>query len=124
VYCPKCGAQNDDTATFCASCGAPLPQSAATPAQSSLPPSQAPVASRSAIVAAIANLFWGLGYLYLGYKKVLGIPSIGFVAVMFILYVVLGFFTFGILSLLIAIALAIDGYQKGSGQKGFVDAQK
>jgi hypothetical protein len=75
-------------------------------------------------VAAIANLFWGLGYVYLGYKKVLGIPSIGFVALMIILYIVLGIFTFGILSLLIAIALAVDGYQKGNGQKGFVTAQK
>jgi hypothetical protein len=42
VFCPKCGAKNDDTATFCASCGASLrasegpgsPGPAASPAPS------------------------------------------------------------------------------------------
>lgn len=78
---------------------------------------------KSPVVAAIANLFWGLGYVYLGKKKVLGVPTIGFVAGAFIVYIILGLFTAGILTLICAIVLAVDGYQKGSGGKGFIGAE-
>ena len=120
MYCPKCGTQNQDTAMFCSSCGTPLTPAAAAAA----PSAQAPVGSKNAVVAAIANLFWGIGYLYLGYKKVIGIPTFAFVVLIFVVSVVVGIFTVGLLSFLIAIVLAIDGYQKGTGQKGFIGAQK
>jgi len=78
---------------------------------------------KSPIVAAVLNLFFGLGYWYLGYKKVLGIPTFGFVVAMLVVYAVLGFYTAGIISLIIAIVLAIDGYQKGQGQRGFISVE-
>ena len=78
---------------------------------------------KSPIVAAVLNLFWGLGYWYLGYKKVLGIPTFGFVIAMLVVYFLIGLFTFGTISLIIAIVLAIDGYQKGQGQRGFISAE-
>ena len=74
-------------------------------------------------MAAVLNLFFGLGYWYLGYKKVLGIPTFGFVVAMLVVYAVLGFYTAGIISLIIAIVLAIDGYQKGQGQRGFISVE-
>jgi len=79
--------------------------------------------AKSPIVAAVLNLFFGLGYWYLGYKKVLGIPTFGFVVALLILYFLVGFFTAGILSLIVAVVLAVDGYQKGQGQKGFITAE-
>lgn len=80
--------------------------------------------SKNAFVAAILNLFWGLGYIYLGYKKVLGLPAVLFVIVMLIVYFVVAIFTLGLLTLIIAIVLAIDGYQKAKGNAGFIGAQR
>ncbi|MGA2664210.1 MAG: zinc ribbon domain-containing protein [Nitrososphaerales archaeon] len=123
MYCAKCGAQNQDDATYCSSCGAPLtPVSASTPAAA---PSQMQAqGGKNGLVAAILNLFWGIGYLYLGYKKVLGIPAFGFVILMILVYVILGIFTVGIIPLILAIAMAYDGYQKASGKKGFIGAER
>lgn len=84
----------------------------------------APAEQKNGLVAAILNLFWGLGYVYLGFKKVLGIPAIAFVILMIIVYFVVGIFTEGILTLIIAIVLAIDGYQKAKGKPGFIGAQR
>ena len=42
MYCPNCGTQNDDKASFCLSCGTPLKQAPAPPAAA---PMQAPPAS-------------------------------------------------------------------------------
>jgi hypothetical protein len=78
--------------------------------------------ARSAPLAAFLNLFWGIGYLYLGYKRVLGVPAIAFVIVAIVVYFVIGLVTSGIGSLIIAILLAVDGWQKASGQKGFINA--
>ena len=78
---------------------------------------------KNPIVAAILNLFFGLGYLYLGYKKVLGIPTFGFVVGMLVVFSLIGFFTAGLISLILAVVLAIDGYQKAQGQKGFIPAE-
>jgi len=78
---------------------------------------------KNPLVAAILNFFFGLGYFYLGTKKVLGVPTIAFVAIALLLFIVLGIFTAGIVSFIFAIVLAVDGYQKASGSKGFISAE-
>ena len=60
-------------------------------------------------LAAILNLFIGIGYLYLGYKKLFGMPTILFVFVVLIIDVVVGVFTIGLVALLLALVLAYDG---------------
>jgi len=125
MFCPKCGAQNADGVSFCEKCGTPLqagaPQNPISyPTSGTIMPNKNP---KSPVVAAVLNLFFGLGYWYLGYKKVLGIPTFGFVVAMLVVYAVLGFYTAGIISLIIAIVLAIDGYQKGHGQRGFISVE-
>lgn len=125
MFCPKCGAQNPDTASYCEKCGSALQTSSTQSASYSVgtpnpPPTRV---GKSAILSAILNFFFGLGYLYLGYKKVLGLPTIGFVIVAFIVYAIVGTFTVGLVALLIAVILAIDGYQKAQGQRGFVPAE-
>lgn len=75
------------------------------------------------MIAAILNLFFGIGYLYLGYKKVVGLPTILFVVVMLVIQLVVGFFTFGLLSLLIAIFLAYDGFVKANGKRGYLGTE-
>jgi uncharacterized membrane protein YvbJ len=129
VFCGKCGAPNSDDASFCGKCGSPLKNaSGATspqqpqPANVSPPPVQQNL-RKDPIVAGILNLFIGLGYLYLGYKKVFGLPTILFVVVLLIVDVFLGIFTFGLIPLIIAILLAYDGYVKAKGEKGFVDTE-
>jgi phosphoglycerol transferase MdoB-like AlkP superfamily enzyme len=79
--------------------------------------------AKSPIVAAILNLFWGLGYWYLGFRRVLSIPTLWFVIIMIIVYIVFGYFSAGILPLIFAILMAIDGYQKGLGQRGFIPVE-
>ena len=80
--------------------------------------------AKSSIIAAILNLFFGVGYWYLGYRRVLNVPTGVFIIIALIIYIILGLFPFvGILVLLIAIVLAIDGYQKGEGQRGFIQAE-
>ena len=119
MFCPKCGAENTENAGFCQKCGSALTQTA-SPTSSYSGSSQS---AKSPIIAAVLNLFFGVGYLYLGYKKVLGIQTILFVIIMFILFAVIGTFTLGLLELLLAEILAIDGNQKGQGQKGFIGAE-
>lgn len=74
-------------------------------------------------MAAFLNLFFGIGYFYLGYKKVAGIRTFGFVLVVLIVYILGIYFTFGILTLLLAIFMAVDGFQKADGEKGFIGAE-
>jgi len=91
----------------------------AAPRGSVTPPSS--VERKSPIIAAILNFFlFGIGYLYLGYKKVLGIQTILFVVIVFIAYVIIGAFTFGLLELVIGIILAYDGYVKAKGERGYL----
>ena len=130
MFCPKCGAENADNAGFCLKCGNALQLSTSgmvgstAGSGSSYPSAPATTqTSKSPIVAGILNLFFGVGNLYQGYKKVLGIQTIIFVILMLIVYAIVGTFTLGIESLLIAVILAIDGYQKGQGQKGFIGAE-
>jgi hypothetical protein len=129
VFCTKCGAQNADGVAFCYSCGNRLDGVS----QSSVPPtlqnSQGPwipaksVQGKSAIIAAVLNFFFALGYLYLGYKKVLGVPAIFFVLLTVLIYIIFGLYTGGIVTFIFAVLLAIDGWQKGSGGKGFISAE-
>jgi hypothetical protein len=128
VFCTKCGAQNVDGAAFCSSCGASL--SAATqsaPAMTSVgSEGMAPAkqrAGKNPFVAAFLNLIFGLGYVYLGTKKVLGVPTIAFVFLVLLLDIVLGTFSGGIVSFVFAIILAIDGWQKAKGGKGYISAE-
>ncbi len=74
-------------------------------------------------MAAVLNLFFGIGYIYLGYNKVMGLQTLAFVIAMVVVYLLIGFFTLGLVSLILAILLAVDGYQKGMGQKGFIGAE-
>ena len=74
-------------------------------------------------IAAFLNLFFGLGYVYLGTKKVLGVQTIVFVFLALVIFIILGIFTGGIASFVLAILLAVDGYQKGSGGKGYISAE-
>ena len=125
MYCPKCGSTVPPNATYCANCGIRLPTAEPAPPQTTSQPATTPgqVGSRSPLLAAFLNLFFGLGYLYLGKSKVLGVPTIVFVVLALVVFIVVGALTFGLVSLLLAILLAIDGYEKGSGQKGFVNAE-
>jgi zinc-ribbon domain len=121
VFCPKCGAQNADGAAFCSNCGASLSASPQAPS----PPTSGPTGSgsgKSPFVAAFLNLFFGLGYVYLGTRRVLGVPTIAFMVIALVIYILLGIFTAGIVTVIFAIVLAVDGWQKGSGGKGFVSA--
>jgi hypothetical protein len=93
------------------------------PAQSQGTPSSGSVQGKSPVVAAVLNLFFGLGYLYLGYKKVLGVQTIIFVVLALVIYFIVGLFSLGIVPFILAILLAVDGWQKGSGQKGFISAE-
>jgi len=78
---------------------------------------------KSPWIAAFLNLFFGLGYFYLGTKKVLGVPTIAFVILALLIFIILGIFTAGIVSFIFAILLAVDGWQKANGGKGFVSAE-
>ena len=86
-------------------------------------PSSSQYAGKNPWIAAFLNLFFGLGYVYLGTKKVLGVPTIAFVILALFLDIILGIFTAGIASFLFAILLAVDGWQKANGGKGFVSAE-
>jgi uncharacterized membrane protein YvbJ len=126
MFCSSCGAQNADDASFCAKCGSPLGQAAKAPVLAPQSGYAAPSTTgerKNPLVAAILNLIFGIGYLYLGYKKVLGMPAIGFVGVILIIDIIVGIFTFGILSLIIALVLAYDGYLKANGGKGYIGTE-
>jgi uncharacterized membrane protein YvbJ len=124
MFCPKCGAQNADGVSYCEKCGSPMQSGGFQPTYN--PTSRSSTSNRGGknpIVAAILNLFWGIGYWYLGYKKVLGIPTFGFIVGMLVVYFIIGILLTGVVSLIIAVVLAVDGYQKAQGQKGFISAE-
>jgi uncharacterized membrane protein YvbJ len=125
VFCSKCGCPNAEGAAFCAKCGSALPNSASAPAQSTgvAPPPAQSGSKKNPIVAAVLNFFFGVGYLYLGYKKVLGLPAILFVVVALLIFIVLGTFTAGLLPLVLAIVMAYDGYVKANGEKGYIGTE-
>ena len=129
MFCSKCGAPNSEDAAFCSKCGNPLTTpSKATPSQQSQPASGAQPPARQSnrknpIIAGFLNLFVGLGYLYLGYRRVFGLPAILFVIVLLLADIFLGLFTFGLVPLILAILLAYDGYVKANGEKGYVTTE-
>jgi uncharacterized membrane protein YvbJ len=133
MYCQKCGAQNTDDATFCYACGALLhsssPQgsrsSASPPISSSggQPPSYdvSKIDRKNPIITALLNFFlFGLGYLYLGYRRVFGVPTIVFVLIVLVLYIIIGVFTLGLGEFIIGIFMAYDGYVKADGGRGLL----
>jgi len=79
--------------------------------------------SKNRWLAAILNLILGIGYLYLGYRKVLGLPTILFVFVVLVIDVVVGFFTLGLVPIILALPFAYDGYVKARGEKGYVSTE-
>jgi hypothetical protein len=122
VYCPRCGTEAPEGSAYCRNCGAMLAVSspATTAFQASPRSSQQ---DRSPLMAAILNLLFGLGYVYLGYNKVMGVHMALFVVLTIVVYFVAGIATDGLLSLVIAIIFAVDGYQKASGLKGYIGAE-
>ena len=114
---------------FCGKCDNPLKNaSSATPSQQSQPAyaSPPPVQQgnrKSSIVAGFLNLFIGLGYLYLGYKRVFGLATILFVVVLLLFDILLGTLTLGLGPMILAILLAYDGYVKAKGEKGYVSTE-
>jgi hypothetical protein len=129
VFCGKCGASNSDDASFCGKCGNSLRSTSdVTPPQQSQPanvtPPPVPQGNRKdPVIAGVLNLFIGLGYLYLGYRKVFGLSTILFVIVYFLVDIVLAFFTLGLVPLILAILVAYDGYVKAKGEKGYVSTE-
>jgi len=126
VYCPRCGTEASEGSAYCTNCGAPLtdarPAATAQPATALQASPQGPQQDRSPLMAAILNLFFGLGYVYMGYHKVMGVQVAVFVVLMVIVYFVAGIVTDGLASLVISIILAVDGHQKASGLRGYIGA--
>jgi hypothetical protein len=126
LYCVHCGAQNPDDAFFCRNCGSNLvatqnATSSSRPATApSIPGGVPPPRDKIPLIAALLNVFFGVGYFYLGYKRVLGVPTALFVLVMLILDIIGVYLTFGILALLLVIIFAYDGFQKADGEKGII----
>jgi len=120
MFCAKCGAQNADGAAFCSSCGANL--SGTTTGSQGMPPYGQSM-RKNPWIAAFLNLIFGLGYVYLGTRKVLGVSTVLFVLLVLVLDIILGIFTAGLAGFAIAVLLAVDGWQKANGGKGFVSAE-
>ncbi len=126
MFCPKCGAKNDDTAGFCVGCGNRLSAAAPTtqpPAQPFTVPAQ--LGGKNPIISTVLNFFFpGIGYWYWGYRKVVTIPPVLlFIAVVVVEYVLWNFlFYAGFISLIIDIFFAYDMYVKTTGQRGWVVA--
>ncbi|MDG6998878.1 MAG: zinc ribbon domain-containing protein [Nitrososphaerota archaeon] len=124
MYCQKCGASNQDDATFCSACGASLAKPVAGSAPSAPSYSPPTIQQKSPIIAAVLSFFlFGVGYLYLGYRRVLGVQTFAFVLIVLVLYIILGYFTFGLLELAIGIILAYDCYVKAKGQRGYLGTE-
>ena len=124
MFCRKCGAKNDDNATFCSSCGAKLyeaNQQTANPDLATL------VEKKNSLIAVILNFFFpGIGYWYWGYKKVLGIhPALVFigwiVVTSFCSYLLYGL---GLVFLALSLFVAYDLYVKTEGKPGWIEASK
>jgi hypothetical protein len=87
------------------------------------PPSVPRGSRKDPVLAGVLNLFIGFGYLYLGYRKVFGLPTMLFVIVYFLVDIVLGFISLGLVPLILAILVAYDGYVKAKGEKGYLNTE-
>jgi len=124
VFCRKCGAKNEDNATFCSSCGEKLHEENK---QTANPDLATLIGQKNRTIAVILNfLFPGIGYWYWGYKKVLGIhPALVFIGWIIITsfssYLVYGL---GLAFLALDLFLAYDLYVKTEGKPGWIEASK
>lgn len=126
MFCPKCGAKNEDSAGFCVSCGNMLSKTA-TSTQASGQPFNVPSPSgqKNPMIAAILNFFLpGVGYWYWGYRKVVTVPPLMFFIGVIIVEFLISYFMFfaGVIILIINAFLAYDVYVKASGQRGWIEA--
>lgn len=131
MFCPKCGAKNEDSAGFCVSCGNVLSKTASS-AQASAQPSPAqpfdvpaPRGQKNPMIAAVLNFFFpGIGYWYWGYRKVATVPPLMlFIGVIIVEFLISYFMVFaGIIILAINVFLAYDLYVKTTGQRGWIEA--
>jgi hypothetical protein len=124
MFCPKCGFKNEDSATFCVSCGNQLSKTAQpSPSQPLTVPS--PPGQKNPIIAAILNFFFpGIGYWYWGYQKVATVhPLLLFIGVVVAEFLIWIFVSFaGIVSFAINVFFAYDLYVKTTGQRGWIEA--
>ena len=123
MFCPKCGTSNDDSARFCAKCGAALAVAAAPAAapgngtgtgtmRSTSPPSSGQVVTgKNPTVALVISIFLGAfggGQFYNGdWKKGLAMAAGS---------ILLGLPSGGLVSLGVWIWSMIDAYQVASGK--------
>lgn len=130
TFCSRCGAENKDNANFCMKCGNSVSVGKLNINQSSMPPmawqetKQITTNGRSSIVAALLNLSWGwgLGYNYVGIKKVCGLPWYSLVIIQCFLIMLAGYVSWIFILLLPvgSFAFAYDVYQKASSKPGFI----
>jgi len=144
-FCMECGAQIMPGKRFCVKCRASAPPSMRPQPQQTVtgvttqplpsppqtyPPTQPPSAQPSAKsggLGAILNFFFpGVGYWYLGYRKVVGLHPILFLIVIWVVEAILGFLSLFLtsISLLICIFLAYDAYVKAQGKPGWIKAER
>lgn len=121
--CSDCGMENDSSAAFCTRCGKEFPApSTKMPNLGDL--NITPTMKKTAI-AIILNffLFWGLGYWYLGIKKIYGQNWYMLIIPQIIVIVISHLLPFlGIIYLIANLALAYDLYEKANGRPGFIPA--
>ena len=121
MFCPKCGSSNEDSARFCAKCGATLAIAAAGASEgpavgagtmrgTSTGGGQV-VTGKNPTVALVLSIFlgvFGVGQFYNGdWKKGLAMAAAS---------ILLGFATGGLVSLGVWIWSMIDAYQVASGK--------
>ncbi len=126
TFCPKCGVENKDNANFCITCGSSLSAGGSiNDPNRGYSIQQAKNRDKSPIIAVLLNFFiaWGIGYWYLGIKKVFGLPWYSLIITQFFLGFIMGYLGLSFivfLLLVINIALAYDVYEKALSKPGFV----
>lgn len=135
IFCSSCGAENKDGANFCMKCGNSLSlekqnvNSSTTSSINHQEVQQTVKYGKNPVVAVLLNffLFWGLGYWYLGIKKIYGLPWYALIGVQFLI----GIIFFGsesslilLISIVVNISLAYDVYQKALSKPGFVPVER